>query len=122
MRFAEQQERFHPAQTPVDIGLVALIFEVFGRTHATHDERCLLAAGQIDGQVAVGHDLHPPVTGIEIGNGPHPLGHIAVGVFESAHGHTDDQPVEKRQGAVYDGPVTDGKRVECARKKACFHH
>lgn len=96
----------------VEVGHVALIFEVFHGAHAPHEAGGAHAVGQVYGQVVVGHHRDAVVAGIEVGDGcGAPLGVVTV-VFGAVHAHADDQAVEQRQCAPHDVVVADGEWVE----------
>ena len=109
MWLCKENDGFQSTDEAVDVGLLALVFEIFHAPHAFHHKLRSHAAGQFDGEVAVGHHLHSWVVGVEVGDGFDAfLGGLAV-MFVLVDAHADDEVVGDGQRPSDDVVVTDGK-------------
>lgn len=109
-----EQEGLDVADAAVEVGLLALVFEVGDRAHAAQDARGAHAMGELDGETGVGDYLDAGVIGIEALDGLTALLDAESGLLALIDAHTDDDAVEEGQGARHHRVVADGEGVECA--------
>ncbi len=115
-RLGHEQQGLHARETAVDVGLLALVLKVLGRAHALDDIPGLLAAGQVDGEVAVLPHGDARFVAVEPCDGSRALVGRQHAVLALVDAHPDDQAVEERQGTAHDGVVPGGEGVEGPHK------
>ena len=119
--FGEEQDGLDAGELPVDVGDGFFVFEVFHRAYAAHDEACVHALCEVDGQVVVGFHFHARFVLVEVTYHVDALLRGEPRAFVFVDANADDHFVHKGECSPHDGIVSDGKRVECAREDGSFH-
>lgn len=124
--FGEKHDGLNARQHTVDIGLLALILEVFNAPHTLDDKRSTLALGKVDGETAVCFYLYSTV--MSIGSGIKLLyrrntllGRVHI-LLAGIDAHSDNNAVEEGYDTPQYRGVTNRERVETAYKDSCSHH
>ena len=106
----------------VDVGLLALVFEVLDAAHALDDEVGVQMACQVDGEAFVCHHFHAGVVGVDAGDGFDALLRVAFVFLFVVHPDGDDEAVGDEQCSPCDVVVTDGEGVETPWEDCCCFH
>lgn len=117
----EDEDGLDTGQFAVDLGDVALEFQILNIADTADDVFSFFALGEVNGKVVVADNANALFVLVEALDGSHTFGGADSTLLVDIEAHSDDNLVKEGEHSLNDVGMADGERVKRPRENCCSH-